>query len=84
MNNQKDYFEYLRRRSLLGFLYRKLWLYPRLAREVSGRVLDVGCGVGDFMIYRPGTAGVDVSLHAVEWCCQRGLSAKLMEPSLVR
>lgn len=80
MNDQKNYFEYLRGRSLLGFLYRKLWLYPRLAREVSGRVLDVGCGIGDFMTYRPGTVGVDVSTHTVDWCCQRGLNAKLMEP----
>jgi len=74
-----DYFDYLRSRSRLGLLYRRLMLYPRLARHVSGRVLDVGCGIGDFLEFRPGTVGVDVNPHAVEWCRRRGLECRLME-----
>lgn len=74
-----EYFEYLRTRSFSGLLYRKYWLYPRLARHLSGRVLDVGCGIGDFLAYRPGTLGVDVNPHAVAWCQRQGLDARLME-----
>lgn len=76
----QTYFNYLRTRSLSGLLYRKFWLYPVLVRRLRGRVLDVGCGIGDFLAYRPGTVGVDVNSHSVEWCRQRGLDARLMEP----
>lgn len=79
MTNHADYFDYLRSRSRLGLLYRRLLLYPRLARHVSGRVLDVGCGISDFLEFRRGTVGVDVNPHAVEWCRRRGLDCRLME-----
>ena len=79
MTEHADYFEYLRSRSHLGLLYRRLLLYPRLAHYASGRVLDVGCGIGDFLAFRPGTVGVDVNAHAVEWCRRRGLDCRLME-----
>lgn len=75
---QAEYFHYLRRRSLSGLLYRKYYLYPRLNCHLSGRVLDVGCGIGDFLAYRSGTVGVDVNTYAVDWCRQRGLDARLM------
>lgn len=77
---QAEYFHYLRRRSLSGLLYRKYYLYPRLNRHLSGRVLDVGCGIGDFLAYRSGTVGVDVNTYAVDWCQNRGLDAHLMAP----
>lgn len=73
-----DYFNYLRRRSLTGLLYRKYFLYPRLDFHLAGRALDVGCGIGDFLAYRPDTVGVDVNVHAVDWCKHRGLDARLM------
>lgn len=79
MTDHVNYFEYLRNRSHLGLLYRLLLLYPRLVRHVLGRVLDVGCGIGDFLAFRPGTVGVDVNPHAVEWCRRRGLDCRLME-----
>lgn len=79
MADHTDYFEYLRRRSRLGLLYRLRLLYPRLARHLSGRVLDVGCGIGDFVCFRPNTVGVDVNPYAVEWCRQRALDCHLME-----
>lgn len=40
--------------------------------------MDVGCGIGDFLRYRPGTIGVDVNPLTVEWCRQQGLDAQLM------
>lgn len=74
-----DYFEYLRTRNLTGLLYRKYWLYPRLRRELQGRVLDVGCGIGDFLDSYPGAVGVDINARAVDWCRRKGLDARQME-----
>ncbi|MDP3639452.1 MAG: methyltransferase domain-containing protein, partial [Azonexus sp.] len=78
-----SYFGYLRGRRLSGLLYRQLWLYPRLCRQLSGRVLDVGCGIGDFLSFRPGTIGVDVDANAVAWCRGLALDAQLMAPDLL-
>jgi SAM-dependent methyltransferase len=75
-----EYFAYLRQRSRLGLLYRRFWLYGRLCRHLRGRVVDIGCGIGDMLRHRPDTIGVDVNPHTVEWCRKNGLDARLMEP----
>jgi SAM-dependent methyltransferase len=72
------YSEYLQGRSLKGLWYRRLWLYPRLRRYLKGRVLDVGSGIGDFLRGCPGSVGVDVNPHLVEWCREQGLDVRLM------
>jgi SAM-dependent methyltransferase len=82
-DHDKKYFEYLARRSRLGRFYREHWLYPRLCRELHGRVLDVGCGIGDLLRYRPGTLGVDVNRETVAACRAAGLDARPMEPDLL-
>jgi SAM-dependent methyltransferase len=72
MSAYKEYFEYLNKRSHLGFLYRKYWLYPRLSKLLVGKTLDVGCGVGDMLSFRPDTTGVDINPLTVEWCRSQG------------
>ena len=79
MINSKDYFEYLQQRSWSGLLYRKLWLYPKLTCLLQGKVLDIGCGIGDLLEYRANTVGVDINPKIVEWCKKRGLDVHLME-----
>lgn len=78
MNNSEQYYAYLRSRSNLGLFYRRNWLYPKLLRHVVGRTLDVGCGIGDFLNFRPGTVGVDINPATVEWCRHQGLEVHLM------
>jgi SAM-dependent methyltransferase len=73
------YFDYLRGRSLLALAYRRLYLYPRLCRHLHGRALDVGCGIGDMLAFRPDTVGVDINPRLVAWCISRGLDAKPMD-----
>jgi SAM-dependent methyltransferase len=80
MTSREQYFYYLRGRSRLGLWYRRLWLYPRLCRYLEGEALDVGCGIGDFLNYRPHTTGVDINPASVEWCNQQGLDARIMSP----
>lgn len=79
MTDYHTYFEHLRSRSLIGFIYRRFWLYPHLCRYLRGHVLDVGCGLGDMLRYRPDTDGVDINPNTVEWCRNHGLSAYLMQ-----
>ncbi|NJM32227.1 MAG: class I SAM-dependent methyltransferase [Limnobacter sp.] len=78
MSTNKQYYTYLKGRSQLGLCYRRYWLYPRLNRHIHGKALDVGCGIGDFLRYRPGTVGVDINSDTVQWCQQQGLDARLM------
>ncbi|PHM21773.1 MAG: hypothetical protein CK604_05270 [Curvibacter sp. PD_MW3] len=75
-----EYAAYLQRRSKLGKWYRKHWLYPRLSTCLKGGLLDIGCGIGDMLAYRPGSVGVDVNPHNVTYCRERGLDAKVMDP----
>lgn len=81
--DQRGYFVYLRRRRRRGLLYRRFWLYPRLCRHLHGRVLDIGCGIGDMLQYRPQTIGVDVNTHTVAWCQSQGLNALAMAPDVL-
>jgi SAM-dependent methyltransferase len=77
-NNEEDYFSYLANRSTLAWFYRKYWLYPKVCRYLSGRVLDVGCGIGDLLAFRRNTIGTDINLRAVEWCRARGYAVEPM------
>lgn len=74
-----EYFQYLTKRSFLGLAYRKYWLYPRLCTHLTGRVLDVGCGIGDFLGFRKQTTGTDINPETVGFCKRRGLDVFLME-----
>lgn len=80
MAEHDEYFEYLSKRSRLGALYRTHWLYPRLARRLTGRALDIGCGIGDMLMYRDNTVGVDINPRTVDFCNARGAHAVLMPP----
>lgn len=79
MEGQDAYFEYLKTRGLLALVYRRCWLYPRLGRYLRGKVLDVGCGIGDMLRARKGTVGVDVNPRTVEYCRSDGLDVHLMQ-----
>ena len=77
------YGEYLKRRSRLSGVYRRNFLYPRICLRLRGRTVDVGCGIGDFLQFRPNTVGVDVNAHTIAHCKARGLDARLMEPDVL-
>ena len=78
MTNHAEYLKYLRTRSTWGRLYRTHWLYPRLSRSLKGLVLDIGCGIGDMLVFRPGTVGADVNPYIVESNKQQGLDVHLI------
>lgn len=80
MTDYDEYFVRLRSRKRVGLWYRNLWLYPRICRYLSGKVLDIGCGIGDMVRYRPETVGVDVNPKAVAFCLSQGLQVHQMQP----
>ncbi|MFH1229159.1 MAG: class I SAM-dependent methyltransferase [Candidatus Aenigmatarchaeota archaeon] len=71
----KEYFEYLRNRSWLSFQFRKCF-YKSIIKEFKGKVLDVGCGLGEFMESYPSSVGIDMNPYCVKYCKERGLDAK--------
>jgi SAM-dependent methyltransferase len=73
--NENAYHQYLLRRSLLSKIYRNYVLYPALAKQLQGKVLDIGCGIGDFLQFRPNTVGVDINKMNVDYCNSLGLQA---------
>ena len=83
MTAAEVYGEYLMRRSRLSGVYRRYFLYPRICHRLHGRTVDVGCGIGDFLQFRPNTIGVDINAHTVAYCKARGLDARLMEPDVL-
>jgi SAM-dependent methyltransferase len=77
--NQKEYFNYLKGRSFLADQYRSKLLYPALSRQFVGKVLDIGCGIGDFLSFRKNTIGIDINPYNVAYCKERNLEAYVIE-----
>lgn len=54
-------------------------MYPFINGELKGRVLDVGCGIGDFLSYRgQDTVGIDINQLNVNYCKSLNLEAHLI------
>ncbi len=79
MNQDEQRFNYLGERSYFGYLYRNCYLYPRFRKRLGGSVLDVGCGIGDFLKFMRSAVGVDINPFNVEYCRVRGLTAHLID-----
>jgi SAM-dependent methyltransferase len=77
--SDRSYFEYLSTRSQLALFYRRFLLYPSLSKFTKGKVLDVGCGIGDFLSTHSKAVGIDINKYNVEYCLEKGYSAKLIE-----
>lgn len=72
----KKYFDYLVKRSKFSFLLRKI-LYKPLAKEFKGKVLDVGCGLGEFLELYPNSYGIDTNHFAIKYCRSKNLKCFL-------
>ena len=77
--NHKSYAGYLLQRSRLGRLYRNWLLYPRINASLRGKVLDVGCGIGDFLNSGRNSTGVDINKYNVAYCKALGLDAEWIQ-----
>lgn len=83
-STQNKYFEYLLyKRTRLSYIYRKYWLYPKINNNFTGsKILDVGCGIGDFLKFRPETLGIDINPKLIEHCKKNNLNVKLIKNNI--
>jgi SAM-dependent methyltransferase len=83
MSKFENYHSYLRERSLMGLIYRNFYLYPLITRHLNGKILDYGCGIGDYLKYNNNSIGVDINQHNVNFCKERGLLASKIEDGVI-
>lgn len=68
------YYSYLKKRSRFSFWIRRFFVAD-LTRHFQGRVLDVGCGIGEFLQqYSGDSLGVDINPLIVAHCQQQGFA----------
>lgn len=82
-NKFEDYFAHLKRISWMGRIYKRYWASPILfwvARRFGKRVGEIGSGTGSGILGSfPGrVTGLEINPHAVAYCREKGLDAKLI------
>jgi hypothetical protein len=50
---------------------------------LKGKALDVGCGMGDFIKFRPNTEGVDINNFLVDYCRSKGFKVYLINDDVM-
>lgn len=66
------YFRYLTSRSVASRFLRK-FMYASIIKEFKGRLLDIGCGIGEFLKWYPNSCGIDTNKFLIEYCKERGI-----------
>ena len=59
------------------YYYRKYYLYPKISKPLKGLVLDVGCGIGDYLEFEK-YYSVDINPF-YDICKNKNLKSKLMQ-----
>lgn len=72
MTTSLSYYTYLTKRSQLSLFIRQFFVKD-LRRHFTGDVLDVGCGIGEFLQLHPESVGLDLNLYLVNYCHDKGL-----------
>ena len=76
--NDKEYCEYLKEGSALKRFIRRI-VYLRTHANAFGKddkVLDVGCGIGEFLALKKNAIGIDTNKHCIEHCRSKGCTCK--------
>jgi SAM-dependent methyltransferase len=68
----KKYFKYMTERGKVSLIFRK-FMYSSIIKEFYGKLLDIGCGVGEFLQWYPNSFGIDTNPYLVEYCKKRNL-----------
>lgn len=78
INTPDSYYAYLTRRGGFRRLARRFFMKD-LARHIFGKVLDVGCGAGEFMNQYTESVGVDINPRLVKHCLAQGLECYIAD-----
>lgn len=68
----------LKKKRITGKIYQKYFLYPKLSKLLKGRTLDVGAGLGDFIVDHPSGYAVDPDPLNVQGMLKKNIRAKLL------
>jgi ubiquinone/menaquinone biosynthesis C-methylase UbiE len=82
-DEEKKYFEYLTTRSKLSEWFRLNISYPYVSQYFKGKVLDVGCGIGDYLRYNKNAIGAEINQYNVDYCKSIGCSAFLIKDGIL-
>ncbi|MBO8217688.1 class I SAM-dependent methyltransferase [Prochlorococcus marinus] len=77
--NDFEYHKYLLTRSLIGKTYRNFYLYPRINKYTKGKILDVGCGIGDYLSFNKNAIGTDINKYNIDYLRNKKMHVILME-----
>ena len=78
-NLNLEYHKYLKSHSLIGKIYKKHFLHKFLLKYSGQDFLDIGCGLGNFLLSVSEKAlGIDVNEYNVTYINKNGLKAKLI------
>jgi SAM-dependent methyltransferase len=80
MNSERDYYTYLSNRSRLSLFVRRFFIQD-LTRHFDGRVLDVGCGIGEFLKLYSDGIGIDLNPYLVKLCQQKSFPCSVADSS---
>lgn len=79
-----SYFKYLTKRSLKAYLYRRFFLYPKVFKDLKDPVIDIGCGLGDFLKFYPKALGLDINEDCISYCKNEKMNAELFNGKNLR
>jgi SAM-dependent methyltransferase len=68
----------LKKKRITGKIYQKFFLYPKLLKCLNGLTLDVGAGLGDFIIHCPNGYAVDPDPLNVQEMLKKNIKAELL------
>lgn len=76
--DHKYFWEDLKKKSKLGAFYQRYFLFPILSKCVTGKLIDIGAGLGDFCKFYKNSVASDVNRLAYEHYRKNNLEAELI------
>jgi SAM-dependent methyltransferase len=77
-NNFNSIHNILKKKRITGKIYQKIFLHPKLLKCLTGVILDVGAGLGDFIKYCPNGYAVDPDPLNIQEMLKKNIRAKLL------
>ena len=81
--NFSDYYNHMKKTSMLGGYYRKYIIYSTLVNYLKGKCLDIGCGIGNFVRFRKNTDAADINPISIELLKKEGFKAYLIKKNKI-
>ena len=78
-NYNLAYHNYLKQITLKGRLYRRFFLYPKFNKFFKGKLLDIGCGLGNLLKFYDNSVGVDINEYNINYCKKNNLQVFKIE-----